>query len=236
MFLSPPPELADSWWRNGATTSPQPKNATSTLQAGFSRARATSARLTNTARAVISNTGQSTNTRVEQIHNLQVNAETLSIVGPDLTGGGKYERNTAHSSSVYDTGEGQKSAFSGRGVNSVDPEPFSQGTFSVSMSNDDDVAREGKERGATDSVNVVRTDASGEKVDSGSGGNVDGSPGRRARNGLVEAWGLKDPNVAEAMMKRTKRMRKFLDCEVRHACRPASSIFPPRDWSIPALL
>ncbi|CAM9235998.1 unnamed protein product, partial [Laminaria digitata] len=50
--------------------------------------------------------------------------------------------------------------------------------------------------------------------DSGSVGSG-GGPVVGAEEGLVTAWGLSDPAVARAMMKRAKRLRKFQTAEVR---------------------
>lgn len=38
---------------------------------------------------------------------------------------------------------------------------------------------------------------------------------RAGEKGLAQAWGLKDPSVARAMVKRAKRMRKFQNGEAR---------------------
>lgn len=47
-----------------------------------------------------------------------------------------------------------------------------------------------------------------------SGGVGGGDPVAGAEEGLVTAWGLSDPMVARAMMKRAKRLRKFQTAEV----------------------
>lgn len=73
----------------------------------------------------------------------------------------------------------------------------------------DQGARDAEESFSDEDPNVKATDSmrqeSGERI----------GPTRAGGKGLARAWGLKDPRVARAMVKRAKRMRKFQNGEAR---------------------
>lgn len=161
-FLSPPPELADGWWGDSSVTVRQHNNENAPRHpTPPSRARATSNRLINTARAVVTNTP------------LRSTARGAQHVGTPIDAG--------LSSPGFDRGtEGR-----------VDDVVTSQTM---------------KETRSGIQLNVADTSEGDKETCEAFGGE---DPRERANADLARAWGLKDPTVARAMMKRAKRMRKF---------------------------
>eukprot|EP00903_Cladosiphon_okamuranus_P007028 g6834.t1 len=70
-------------------------------------------------------------------------------------------------------------------------------------------AREAEESFGSEDSSAIATDNAREE----SGGGVGSA--RADEKGLAQAWGLKDPSVARAMMRRAKRLRKFQNGEAR---------------------
>lgn len=164
-FLCPPPELADGWLRvQNVPGEPTPTPP--------SRARATSNRLIDTARAVVSNTP------------LRLNVREHAVETPSETG--------------------LASPFFGRGaekhINSATIKTEDEPRFEHSPA----IVDSGKESNllANSRRNIPNFGGSD-------------SPARGGGNSLARAWGLKDPTVARAMMKRAKRIRKFQNGEAR---------------------
>lgn len=171
-FLSPPPELADGWLGGSSMTAPQHHENTPRHPTPPSRARDTSNRLINTARAVVANTPLRSNARGAQEVGTPSNAGlnspglgrgTEGRVGDGVSGQTTNKPRSEPQRNVVDTGQGERETV---GKNS------------------------------------------GEGPTARASGGMSGE-------GLARAWGLKDPTVARAMMKRAKRMRKFQNGEAR---------------------
>lgn len=72
------------------------------------------------------------------------------------------------------------------------------------------------DQGAREAAESVSDEDPGETAtDVGTEGGGGGGPARAEKKGFVRAWGLKDPSVARAMIKRANRMRKFQNGEAR---------------------
>ncbi len=171
-FLCPPPELSDGWWGGASRTSVQnvPGEPTPTPP---SRARATSNRLIDTARAVVSNAPLRC---VRGEHAVETPSET-GLASP-LFGRGTEKDNNV-----------------GATIKTDDELRFERSPAILDLGKESDLLANTGRNGA----NVRGAD----------------NPARGGGNALAKAWGLKDPSVARAMIKRAKRMRNFQNGEAR---------------------
>lgn len=222
-FLSPPPELTDGWWGGRSAPTPPQDGDARPRATPPSRTRATSGRLIETARVVVGSAPLRSNTREEQGQGLPDAVETSIVNGFDAIPGGRYGEESGNTHAPGGCGvkiDHGDVPDDGRVGGASPLEPW--GTrAAVGLSNGYETARNRSDDGST-----ARTNGDSQKG-SRSGGDIGtGSPGKGAGNDLVGAWGLKDPRVARAMMKRTKRMRKFQTGEVSGR---AGGVFFPRN-------
>ena len=179
----------------------------------------------DTARSVSSNTPSSERARESQERGLhdgnEMKTPSSGVFGAD-GGRGQGERDT------------KRSPAAGRGARMEIQDVLGQqaeGAAAATATAPADPAREttvvDEEHGTQDyggalyegqTVGVSRSRGSGGGV--GDDGAVVGSD---VIEGLVAAWGLSDPMVARAMMKRAKRLRKFQTAEVREVDRGFSN-------------
>lgn len=211
-FLVPPPELADGWWGDRDSTAAAPADSNNaTLNGNLSgRARATDTRLLDTARFVSSKSPSSERARESQERGLRdgIVVKTLSsgVFGAD-GGRGHGARDAKRSSAAgLETQDalGQQAEDAAATAATAPADPTLEYT----------VVNQGK--GTQDSGGARyerQTVGVGKSRDIG-GGVGDGGAVAGAEEGLATAWGLSDPMVARAMMKRAKRLRKFQTAEV----------------------
>lgn len=219
-FLAPPPELADGWWGDRDSTAAAPPGGGNNAAPNGNpsgRARPTNNRLLDTACAVVSNTPLSERARGSQGSGLHdgVGMETPSSGVFDVGGGrDRATRDTKRSSAaghsarmetqdVLDQQAGGATTTAAAAAAAAPADPTREATV-VSQGNGTQGSGGSRHEGQT--VGVSRSRDSG-----GVGG---GAPVVGAEEGLVTAWGLSDPMVARAMMKRAKRLRKFQTAEV----------------------
>lgn len=213
-FLSPPPELAEGWWGTSDTTilPAHARNLTRHATA-TERVKATSQRLAATARAVVGNVpsrGRGCTRGDKDRRNATHPSPIASIVSTELQPNEHGVR--AHNPSRAGTGVG-----TARSVDRVQKADCNQaeglrGKGGISAPSNGSVGH--RAEGGGQAKGEVRGSA-GEGGSREEGG--DGRGGGAANGGgneLVKAWGLKDPRVVRAMMKRRKRMRKFQTGEV----------------------
>lgn len=213
-FLSPPPELAEGWWGTG-NTKILPAHARNRMRHATptERVNATSQRLAVTARAVLGNIpsrGRGCTGGDIEHRDATYPSPIASIVSTELQPNEHGVR--AHKPSRAGTGVG-----TGRSVDKVPKADCNQadaprGKGGISAPSNGSVGHREEQCGQV--KGEVRGSAGGGGSREEGGDGRDGGAANQGGNDLVKAWGLKDPRVVRAMMKRRKRMRKFQTGEV----------------------
>lgn len=203
-FLCPPPELAENWLGDGTPGLLHQRGTAS------DRASATSSWIT-TPRAVINDTLPRSTARDEQAQGFRASDQPRRDPSVDSAGRDTDVECDAGENLAGDDISRGSGGGCGGGNKSIRPLGPSRHAEAASLTIDGEAVTGDVEEGA------VQRSVSGDE-----GPRVYGRLGIEASengsgNGLVRAWGLKDPRVARAMMKRMKRMRKFQTGEVRGA-------------------
>lgn len=220
-FLSPPPELAQEWWEDATKRPSRPAADDNTARCAIPLQQAqpdernhSNAIHPAVARSISRTTSNDTHDGRGRHQYLDAVGGEAERVGGIANSPGAFARTIADDS-------GGECAGDGEGPELNNSEGRSRRDDEI---HDDNGLRAGAKTTRINcglAIEISRREeailaaqaVAGQKNGVRSGGDARGARGR-ARNELVNAWGLKDPKVARAMVRRMQRMRKFDTGEV----------------------
>lgn len=221
-FLSPPPQLAQEWWGDAGESTPSPSTNRSVLKTTsasrhrLQRAADGSPRILNPAfegGIPLDSKNSSSSPTDGQIH-IDNAARDIRKLSQTAEGWANHARGVAAQNTVDDDacgGSGSTRDHRGRKTNKSSYRENEMSRKDMTMKNITSLTLGGESREGGTGNRAVEVAKEG--IASSGGGGRDG-----ARQGsgheLISAWGLKDPRVARAMMRRMRRMRKFETSEV----------------------